>query len=173
MTWWMVALFLLVSALPLFFMWATLHELAHWLTVKAFVPLRETKFTLYPHWSKDTWGTDLGTFYWARVQWWYKDKPLTENQMAWSLFAPRWLDLLAVLLFPLAVLFGGWAGISWMTLWGGGLIDLLVGSIDRGSQHDMRRYSTLWGINPWIFRIGGPLLVLTSFIAGVTLFALS
>lgn len=146
-----------------FFLWSAIHEVSHWIAVKVTVPIKDTKFYLYPHKSSS------GLFYWARVSWTYTGRRLTKKERAWVSFAPRWFDLLALVLFPLAYLFSSWGALFWVAVWGGGIIDLINGSIDRSLGHDMRKYSKAWNINPWIFRIVGVVLALTSLVTGLIL----
>lgn len=155
MPWWHAALFVIGSAVPLFFLWAAAHELAHYLAVRAFASV-DAQFYLWPHRHEGRW-------YWARVRWTYSGpERLSAQQLAWVFWAPRWADLLAVALLPLGPLMGDWGALAWTVVWAGGLIDLGFGSTGISETHDMRRYARMWELSPWLFRIAGSALIALS-----------
>lgn len=162
MEWWHAGLFLLGSAIPVFFLWNTLHELSHFLVLKIYLRSASAEFTLWPHKNE-------GKFYWGRVRYFYNGLPPTPPQQAWVSFAPRWLNMLALLCFPLGTLFGPWGALVWMTIWGGGIIDGLVGSMGINDHSDMPRYAKIWKIERWAFRVAGWSLGISSFTTGLSL----
>tara|TARA_Y100000590_G_scaffold468588_1_gene651889 strand:- start:771 stop:1973 length:1203 start_codon:yes stop_codon:yes gene_type:complete len=145
-------------------LWCGIHETAHIIAARSYTKLSNVKFKLYPHKNKS-----LG-FVWASVSW-KPEKRLSDSEFAWVSIAPRFPDILAVILFPLwALMPNGTAMLIWGAIWGAGLIDLFVGSLGISKTSDLRRAAKGWECNPWILRINGMMLILVSAVTGVLLF---
>ena len=159
MSWWAVLLVCLASVIPLFFVWATLHELSHAAVVSFFIRVKKFTFCLYPHKRN-------GQLVFAYVSWEPEEEQVTWEQFAWVLFAPRWLNLLACIAFPFMFLIPGDWKVLWGIFWFGGLLDFANGSIGVGHMSDMATYASVWDISPWVFRVVGFSLIFASIISG-------
>lgn len=152
--------------LPLFFLWAALHEVMHYLAASSVREVDRVHFKLYPH-------TDpVAGFRFASVSWYQRGPPLEGRAEAWVYLAPRVPDLVGALLFPLAALFPGWWAYIWALVWLGGLIDGAWGSIGYTPHSDLRRGAQGLGISPWWLRIAGWALFTSSAALGTTLMVL-
>lgn len=144
---------LAVSVVASFFLWATLHELAHGYVFKSYYPDIKVTYTLYPHKHNDRW-------FWARVSW--AASPLTPAQLAWVSIAPRLPDIIGAAATVLVVWLLGpmtwWVAIAGVLL-GGSLVDLGVGSVGKHEESDLMRAARGWGWSPWLLRISGFALV--------------
>jgi len=150
----MIIVLLVVLAIAMYLAWAYLHELAHLHAARKIVGVKYHRIVPWPHWH-------LGRFYWARVHYDYDRWP-TAREQAWISFAPRYANLLAVVLFPLASFLPGWWFWTWSIAWGAGLVDLWSGSTGISKVHDLRRTAHGWGVSPWVLRIGGFILIAVS-----------
>ena len=155
-----------VAIVAAFFLWASLHELAHYAVLKRYRSNAEGRFTLYPHCHD-------GRFLWARISWEFEGVDLSPTELAWVSFAPRWLDLAGVLGTTVLALCSGW---SWWALWfvillGGSFFDLLVGSLGTDPESDLQRATRGWGISRWALRVPG--LVLTFLLMVLTAYGIT
>jgi len=151
MSWWILALILTV---PLFFGWAFLHELAHLLAARATTGVVEWAMKLYPHLFK-------GSLRWAAISYTLERKPRRKEKILISM-APRILDFVAVVAFPWGVLFGGLEAVAWWCIWGAGLVDFVVGSLGFSQHSDLCKAADAAGVNRWLLRITGFLLISAS-----------
>jgi len=139
--------FILLAIIPLFILWAFIHEMSHFLMMKRFVTVSWWKMKLYPHIS------EYG-FRWAAIEC-RIEQELSEKQKVMVALAPRIPDIIALCLFPLAYIMPGWWSIVWLSLCGAGIVDFAVGSIGYSKHSDLRKASTLLDISPWWLRIFG------------------
>ena len=139
----MVWVLLILMALGTFFLWAYIHEMSHVLAAHWTVGVKEYHLRLYPHQWKGSWR-------WAGVYYYWERQPSEEEARIIHL-APRIPDLLAVLMFPCALLMPTPPlTFLWLFIWGGGLVDFVTGSLALSKRSDLRRAangnaSILWG----------------------------
>ena len=159
-----VAIIITVVCSPLLFLlWASIHEYSHLFAVKSYVRVIRSKIKLYPHRNES-----LG-FVWASIRW-HTNRRLTMRELAWVSFAPRWAGIIALVLFPLwSLMPSPEASLIWGVIWGGGLIDVFVGSLGISVNSDLRRASYGWNISPWILRISGMSAIIVSVMASILL----
>lgn len=154
---WFGVLWPLLLAPLSWFVWTALHELSHGIFAKYQADGYGFIYYLHPH--RD----DRGEFFFARVVWlsdnWDEIDP---GRKGWIFFAPRFLGILSLICFPLLGLFSLPGALVWAVVWAGGVVDTAVGSMGISPRSDLRKYSRMWGINPWIPRVVGWALVLTS-----------
>jgi len=155
-----------VAVVAAFFLWASLHELSHYIAIKRYRSNAKGEFFLYPHRHE-------GRFLWARVSWEFEGVELSPTELAWVSFAPRWPDLVGVIGTTVLALALGW---SWWALWlvillGGSFFDLLIGSLGVNAESDLQRASRGWGISPWALRVPG--LTLTLLLMTLTTYGLA
>ena len=136
-----------VALVATFFLWAALHELAHYAVLKKYRPEATASFKLYPH-------TTNGRFFWAEVSWEFEGEDINDYELAWVSIAPRFPDLVGV---NLTVALGWllpwpWA-LPFVVLAAGSLVDLAVGSVGRDPESDLMRASRGWQTSPWAFRV--------------------
>jgi len=159
-------LVILVGALPAFFLWSAIHELSHYFAVKLMRKTTGGIFKIYPHFEGKS-------FVFASVQTAYAGETLSNKEIAVQFLAPRALDLLAVVLVPLAGLFvAPWLQALWLVVWGAGIIDLAVGSTGATAVSDLQRASHALGWSPWVLRILGWTFVIIAATITVLVFAL-
>lgn len=154
---------LFAFAIPaVWFIWTVLHEISHVAMARAFRKLVEVKYWLWPH--KD----ENGNFYFARVRfWWEEGGPLTKWEIVAMKLAPRILNLVAAICFPLLTVFG-WPGmLFWGLFWVAGLVDFFVGSLGMRPQSDLRQAAKELEIDPTVFRVLGMFIILVSLFLGV------
>jgi tetrahydromethanopterin S-methyltransferase subunit E len=152
----LILLIAVLLALPAFFMWSALHELSHYLMARRYRTITEASFRLYPH-------VEGSNFVFASVLWEHDGAPFTPAEDAAISFAPRILDLLAVILTPLATLMPEpWLATSWCVLIGAGLVDLSYGSIGYTAASDLQRFAMGGGHSVWVVRIIGWALAVSS-----------
>lgn len=72
------------------------------------------------------------------------------------------MNLVAAAMFPFSSFFPGQWSMVWLVFWGCGLVDLFVGSLGISPVSDLRRASESLGTNPWVLRIVGMVILLTS-----------
>jgi hypothetical protein len=150
------------SALISYPLWTFLHEASHVLVASLMSPLKEVRWWLYPH--RD----EAGSFFFARVQWLWESQP-THNKWWWAALysAPRAMNLIASVFFPLSFLFETPWSFAWMILWGAGLIDFFVGSIGRSEHSDLRRTASVLSFDPIVLRALGFCTISTSTVFGL------
>lgn len=151
--WWL----LLIPALPAtFVLWAVLHEGAHLLGARMAAPISAWSMRLWPLRAED------GSWRWAESQWTWSEIPRLEI-IGWVMLAPRLTGSLAGLMLPgAATLPENWMVVAWTVVWGGGVVDLAVGSMGIDRNSDLRRAAIALSLSPWFMRIGGWLLVVIS-----------
>jgi len=147
-----------LAVIPSFFLWAALHELAHYAVLKSYRPNASASFTLYPH-------REYGRFFWARINWEFDGEDITDRERAWVSLAPRIPDLVGATAAPL---------LAWLLPWpwpwtliavvvaAGSLLDLAIGSIGHDPESDLKRAARGLGTSVWAFRVPGWLLALGS-----------
>ena len=159
-------LVILIGALPAFFLWSAMHELSHYFAVRLMRKITGGIFKIYPHFEGSS-------FVFASVTTAYAGDPLSNRENAMQLLAPRVLDLLAVILVPLAGLFvAPWLQALWLVVWGAGIVDLAVGSNGISETSDLRRASDALGWNPWILRVIGWTFVVMAAVVTLLVFVL-
>lgn len=151
-----VALIASVTAVLSFFLWTTIHELAHLLVAKALVNAELLSMKVWPHVD------EKAGFRWGAVRWQWTDRQPTDNEHALILFAPRLPGLLAAVGFPLTALAQGHAAMVLAILVGAGLVDLANGSLGISEHSDLKRGAAKLQQSPWLFRSLGFLVVLSS-----------
>jgi hypothetical protein len=141
-----------------FFLWATIHELSHAVAARWKLGAREFQFKLYPHFLEN------GRFVFASVAWQLPGQSQGLPGRPGVCLAPRVLDLLGVVLFPLSapVDFLEWHQIALAALAAGGVVDLFVGSIGWSPDSDLRQAAKLAGAEPNVLRVPGLMLVVVS-----------
>jgi hypothetical protein len=155
-----------LTAIPAYFIWTALHELAHYLMASRFRETSNVKFKLYPH--KDP-GQD---FVWASVEY-TLTSALSPIETTAVMLAPRILGFVALCLLPLSALFPFmWLQAVWMVFWGAGLVDMAWGSIGYTATSDLQRAAKSMRWNPWFLRILGWSLVLVSFAIMIVVFVI-
>lgn len=148
-------------------LWTFLHEASHVLVARMMSPLREVRWWLYPHRDED------GNFFFAKVQWLWETQP-SDSKWWWAALysAPRAMNLVAAVSFSLTSLFNSPWSLVWMVLWGAGLVDFLVGSIGYSEKTDLRRTASALGLDPWVLRVVGFCIIVTSVLSGLLPIAL-
>ena len=152
----------IVTLVPAFFIWSAIHEYSHYFIASHQRKVVGVEFKLYPHVDQ------AAGFRWAAVKWYYLGVPPLNKEQALISVAPRFPDLLAVLLTPLVwVMPWPWLGALWLVLMGAGLVDLFVGSIGYNKLSDLKIFCEFGNHDIWIWRILGWTLTLVS--AGISL----
>lgn len=123
----------LLYALLSYFLWACLHEYAHILAAKYTAGISEHSVRIYPHKHPR-----LG-FVFASASYKPKRAP-TDSEYALISFAPRFLNAVAVLIFPFCT-----QSLFLSIIVGGGLVDLVRGSFIFSPTSDIKRYCEGWG----------------------------
>lgn len=165
---WPFIITILLSAVPFFFAWAAIHELSHFLALKSMRVVTDVEFKIYPHKVPGV------GFVWASVSSDFDGADLTKKESILFSLAPRFMDVLAVLMLPLAFLFPllSWMQALWIVFWFCGIVDLFVGSLGRSPASDLRSAADDAGISPWFLRIPGMALVAVSIIVTILLLVL-
>lgn len=127
----------ILYALLSYFLWAYIHEYAHLLIAKKLVGVKSYTMKIYPHKHPR-----LG-FVFASVSYEYEKETITLDQRAWISFAPRIIDALALIIFPLT----HDLDLFWIILVGGGLVDTIRGSFIFSPTSDIKRYCDAWGLS--------------------------
>jgi len=151
-------IFPILAIIPTFLFWAWAHEFCHLLAHKVCGADGTYVIKVLPHKWRDKW-------YFARLHWVQYFIPpggLTPTQRGFIEIAPRFVDLLAVIALPFAILFPGVLCWMWIVFWGGGIIDLIVGSIGWSERSDLRQGASWFEISPWILRTVGFTLAILS-----------
>lgn len=138
----------LLLAVASYFAWAAIHEFSHLFVAKKFVNVVKWKMKLYPHKAED------GSWRFAAV-WYWMDRNFTPKEQFAVSLAPRLPGLVACVLFPLGALFSGPLYLLWSMFWGGGVVDLLYGSIGVSENSDLKKAARASGKSPWLFRAAG------------------
>ncbi len=120
-----------------YFLWAYMHEYAHLLTAKRLVGVKSYTMRIYPHKHPR-----LG-FVFASVSYESLRQSMTLDERAWISFAPRFVDALALIIFPYTYDLD----IFWIILVGGGLVDTIRGSFIFSPTSDIKRYCDAWGLS--------------------------
>jgi hypothetical protein len=141
-----------------FFLWVTIHELAHIAAAKFTCGVSKWRIYPYPH-------THADGFYWGRATWWPLRQANDEEQI-WISLAPRIPDITAALVFPLFLAFHWWIP---AIIAGAGLVDFFTGSLGIREHSDLRRAATAWKLSPWVLRIAGMAVITASVIVGLSL----
>ena len=146
---------LLIAAalvLPTFFAWAAIHEFSHYVVARWRVGVKSAKFRLYPHKRR-------GRFMWASITYW-PERNSTPYDEALICIAPRFPDALGCWAVAFAGLFDGMWFVIWTVVFGGAVVDLIVGSIGWNPHSDLRKVAAAANKSPWMFRIGGAVTLL-------------
>jgi len=152
----------IVALVPAFFIWSAIHEYSHYFVASHQRKIVGVEFKIYPHVDPEA------GFRWAAISWFYPEIPPLNGEQALIFIAPRFPDLLSVLLTPFVWLMPWpWLGALWLVLMGAGLIDLTVGSIGHNKLSDLKRFCELGNHDIWVWRILGCTLALVS--AGISL----
>ena len=151
------------STLMVWPLWTLIHEISHILVANEIAPVKDIKFWLYPHIDEE------GKFYFARVRWSWNPWPIVSDfTLAMVYLAPRIPDLFATLMFPYGILFSSPWKYIWYILWGGGLVDMFIGSLGIRKHSDLQISSKLLKIDPKIIRVISLVIIMTSIIMAVT-----
>lgn len=157
----MSSLFLFLLVPIIFLIWSIIHELSHYFVLKQYVKIKTVKFRFYPH------KLQSGQFAFASIRW-TADRKLNEHQLAKMSIAPRIPNLLSVFLFTLwGIMPTTTLMLLWILFWGGGLVDLFVGSLGIRWESDLQRASRGFKINSWVIRSIGMSTILLSLLASV------
>lgn len=146
---------LLIFAILTYWAWILIHEFSHLFMAKKFLHVKEWTIIPYPH-------IDKGTFFFARMIWVHTKKNISQKKRAAISLAPRIPNLFAALLLNLAWFLPKQIQWFWIIFCIGGLIDLAYGSIGKSERSDLKKASKALQINPWILRISGFLVTLSS-----------
>ena len=158
---------ILILALPigivLWFWWAFIHELSHYLAAKRW-GAKNPRFKIYPH-------RYLGDFRFAGVYYdWGVVVPSFRDRALIAL-APRLPDCVAAALLPVAAAFDMPWRVVWLAFWGADLVNLFVGSLGISENSDLRRAAKWLEVDPWCFRLCGfAVLVASAAITAALLF---
>lgn len=133
-----------------YFAWTAIHEYSHLLMAKKKVGVPKYEMKLYPHigpgegpwWKRIRFGS---------VKYWLTREPTPSEDYQISI-APRYADLVAVVMFPLTACLSGPFAWVWAIFWGAGLVDLIYGSIGYSPYSDLRKAAESQDINPWVLR---------------------
>ena len=139
-------LFILI-AIPLFFLWAFIHEEAHAFVCKRLRPDATFTKKYYPHTMPS--GRLVFAAYYSKFK-----GELTDSERARIAIAPAVCDMAAIGLLHLSYLLLG-AGIVQtviMILCVGGLVDLITFSIGKSPESDLQRVGRV-GVDVWKLRI--------------------
>jgi hypothetical protein len=142
------------------FLWLFMHELSHISVANIFVDVYNAKIKLYPHFFEHN---GKRTLRFASVSYnYYGDYP-TGIHGALINLAPRFMNILAALLFPLGlIIITPWLQMCWFIFWGAGLVDFLWGSIGTSEQSDIMKASKNLKINHMIIRLISFLFIMIS-----------
>lgn len=159
---WVFIITAVAAAFPAYLLWSAIHELSHVGMVATTAGVKSWSIRLLPHRID-------GRFYWASARWETKRDP-TPTEKAYIYLAPRIGGLAAVIMFPF---FGAIpdplvSGL-WFAVLGGGIVDLIIGSIGYSEFSDLRRAADAWETSPWALRIPGMGIALVSVTSGVVL----
>lgn len=143
-------------------LWTLLHEASHVFVASLMAPVKRVSWKLYPH--RDV----SGNLYFAKVDWaWSKLPESSKRWRAMLYLAPRVMNVVASIAFPFSFIFSSPWSYAWLIFWGGGLVDFFIGSIGRSNVSDLQRASNLLSLSPWVIRILGLSVVLSSLICFV------
>jgi len=141
---------LYILELPLvWFLWTSAHEASHVIASGIVAKITDVKWWLYPH--RD----EQGNFYFAKVQWSWDPNTVKPNDLAITYLAPRFMNVIAALALPFAVLFPLPWMIAWIIFWGAGIVDFFVGSMGISEYSDLKRAAAALNINPNMIRVAG------------------
>lgn len=148
----MLYLILIITGIVSFFLWASIHEVTHFLAVKHFRPNATGKFKLYPHRVKSS-----GRFVFAFASWEYTGKVLTNKENGWIYLAPRIPSLVGIIITILISIFLSAGTLSYilLILTGGSAVDMFINSLGINERSDIQIVSRAWEIPVSIFRIVG------------------
>jgi hypothetical protein len=156
---------LVVGFVPTFLFWAYIHELFHVVAAEHLVGVKSWKIGVLPHRYKGSW------------RWAYNskvlDRPLRSGEQGWISLAPRAANLFPVVGFPLFSYFPDWMWAAWFVVFGGGLLDLWVGSWGSSLHSDLQKAAADFGVSPWLIRVPGWLALAGSVIAAVVVTSLN
>jgi hypothetical protein len=165
---WPFLITILLSAVPFFFAWASIHEVSHFLALKSMRKITNVEFKIYPHKIPG-----IG-FVWASVSSDFLGADLTKKESILFSLAPRFMDILAVFMLPLSFLFPllSWMQALWMVFWFCGIVDLFIGSLGSSPASDLRCAADDAKISPWFLRVPGMVLVAVSILVTILLIVL-
>ena len=150
-----------ILAVPLFFVWALIHEFSHLIVAKRVGYVKSWHMKLWPHITN-------GTFRWAAVYYVLYRRLSPHNNVRIAM-APRVPDLIAATALPFAGCFNDPHAITiWLSIWGAGVINFIVGSLGISAQSDLRQAARGLLINAWELRVVAFMLIIPSVI--LTLF---
>jgi hypothetical protein len=128
-----------------------LHEMSHLCATKFLVGVDKYKIKPYPHKNQE-----LG-FVWASIK--IKRINIATNfQNGLIFFSPRFANILFCLIIAFVYLQGFELSIYFKIFLGGGMVDLLTGSLGVSESSDLKRYCKSWNLNPWQPRLVGCML---------------
>jgi len=151
-------------ALPTYLLWAYVHELCHVVMADHLVGVRSWSITVIPHRHEGSWR-------WAETNWSWSRDPSPKEYAAIHL-APRIANLIPLLCLPAFSFLPVEIWPSWVVVFGGGLIDLWVGSWGSSGHSDLQRSAKALDISPWVIRAVGWAAIVIS-VATATFFAVS
>lgn len=140
MLWW---LFLVI---PTYFIWTLIHELAHYFMAKYLVNAKLVYIKTWPHIDP------VAGFRWGSVR--YSSRLPTELEQTWIYIAPRIPDLLALIMLSFVICLDSHLFIAWSIFWGGGVVDLINGSMGISEYSDLKRAFKDTTVR-WVARISG------------------
>ena len=146
----MYLIIVLCLLIPTYFLWAAIHEYSHVIAYHLLYKVHSYSVKLYPH-------KHLGSFRFAGYSVWLGDPETKENKWKTAL-APRVMDLVACFFFPFCLLFSGTVQLVLLTLVGGGLVDLFIGSLGIRKQSDLVKASDSLDIPNNVLRVWGLVL---------------
>ena len=151
----------LLYLIPLtFLLWAQLHERAHVWMADHLIGVVYYKISTWPRWYE-------GGVRWAHVKYYMVRQP-TAPERFWISMAPRIPSAVGVILAPLGPWFlSGWLLLVWLTVWGGGVVDLITNSLGLHESTDLRKAARATNTSPWLYRIVGICVALSSIGAAV------
>ena len=143
---WYVWLLWILEIPLVWFLWTVAHEASHVIAANNVTDISNVKWWLYPH--RD----EAGKFYFAKVQWNWEAEPTSPINNALIYLAPRFMNILASIALPFAILLPIYWMIAWIIFWGAGIVDFIVGSLGMSEYSDLRMAATHLNINPNIIR---------------------
>jgi hypothetical protein len=150
-----------VAVVPTFLLWAYLHELLHVVMADHQVGVKFWSINVIPHRYKTGWR-------WASASMSYHRQPQGREQ-AWIMLAPRLVNILPALAFPFFSYMPVEVWPSWIVVFGGGLIDLWVGSWASKPFSDLQKAAAVLEVSPWWLRAAGWLVLLASVSSAILL----
>ena len=142
--WWLA----LILVFPTWLLWNAIHEFSHLLAVHLTVGVDSWSMKLWPHYDEND------KFRFSRVV--YDYTGTMDSAECFSVrLAPRVLDVLAcVAVAILPFMDSPHAATAWLVVWGGGAVDLFVGSLGVTARSDLQK-ATDDELIQWVVRLCG------------------